>query len=81
MLFIMSKETRINVRTTDEIKQSLEITAKLRGLTVSALVNSLVVKAIREEKEREPRAFQNSRGILATTIKVEPAPNKKKKAS
>jgi len=57
MLELMSKEIRINVRTTEEIKRDLEITARLKGLTVSSLVNSLVVKAIREEKAREPRAF------------------------
>jgi hypothetical protein len=51
-------EYRINVRTTEQIKRDLEITARLRGLTVAALVNSLIVNAIREEKEREPRAFK-----------------------
>jgi len=51
-------EIRINVRTTSEIKRDLETTAKLRGLTVSALVNSLAVKAIREEKTLEPDAFK-----------------------
>jgi post-segregation antitoxin (ccd killing protein) len=54
---LMTKEVRINVRTTEQIKRDLEITARLRGITVSALVNSQVVKAIREEKEREPQAF------------------------
>lgn len=54
---LMSKEIRINVRTTEQIKNDLEVTARLRGLTVSSLVNALVVKAIREEKEREPQAF------------------------
>lgn len=56
-MFFVSKEIRINVRTTEQIKQELEITARLRGLTVSSLINSLAVSAIREEKEREPRAF------------------------
>lgn len=56
-MIAMAKEIRINVRTTEQIKADLEITARLKGLTVSALVNSLVVKAIREEKEREPQAF------------------------
>ncbi len=59
------KEVRINVRTSDEIKRDLEITATLRGMSVSALVNSLVVKAIREEKTLEPHAFKTQRiGIL-----------------
>jgi hypothetical protein len=54
---LVPKEVRINVRTSEQIKRDLEITAELRGITVSSLVNSLVVKAIREEKEREPQAF------------------------
>lgn len=53
-----SKEVRINVRTTPQIKRDLEVAAELRGLTVSAVVNSAVVKVIREEKEREPAAFK-----------------------
>lgn len=60
MCFV-AKEIRINVRTTAQIKADLEITAKLKGLSVSALVNSLVVGAIREEKDREPQSFRNSR--------------------
>ncbi len=58
-MFVMVKEIRINVRTTEQIKRDLEITAELKGLTVSALVNSLAVKTIREEKDREPKAFEN----------------------
>lgn len=52
------KEVRINVRTSETTVEDLKITAKLRGLTVSALVNLLVVKAIREEKMIAPEAFE-----------------------
>ena len=62
-MFDGMQEIRINVRTTAQIKRDLEITAELRGLTVSALVNSLVVKAIREEKLAEPSAFDGKRPI------------------
>lgn len=55
----MKRETRINVRTTDQIKRELKVTARLRGLTESSLVNSLVVRAIREEKQVSPEAFEN----------------------
>ena len=54
-------EIRINVRTTPEIKRDLEIAAKLRGMSVSSLINSLAVKAIREEKQVEPQAFKSQR--------------------
>lgn len=61
MLSAMAKhkleEVRINVRTQPDIKRDLEITARLRGITVSSLVNLLVVREIREEKAKEPAAF------------------------
>lgn len=63
MIVTVSEEVRINVRTTSQIKQDLEITARLKGLTVSALVNSLVVKAIREEKQAEPSAFPSTQKV------------------
>lgn len=53
-----NKEVRINVRTNAQTVEELKITAKLRGLTVSSLVNSLVVQAIRDEKTIAPEAFQ-----------------------
>lgn len=53
----MKKEIRINVRTTNEIKRDLKTTARLRGLNESALVNLLVVRAIREEKTVSPEEF------------------------
>lgn len=56
----MSEEIRINVRTKAQIKKDLEVTARLKGLSVSALVNYLVVNAIREEKQVAPEAFENA---------------------
>jgi hypothetical protein len=47
----------IQVRATDELRNDAKIVADLRGLSVSALVHTLLRQAIREEKEREPRAF------------------------
>lgn len=34
-MFLMAKEVRINVRTTEEIKRDVEIAAKLKGLTLT----------------------------------------------
>lgn len=51
------KGTFIQFRVTDDIKHDLQIVAELRGLTMSSLLHSLMVKTIREEKDREPRAF------------------------
>lgn len=89
----MASEIRINVRTTPDIKRDIEIAARLRGLTVSSLVNSLAVKAIREEKDREPKAFETAEASKSKLrpqqrIAIEPGgkageqiDNKKKKAS
>jgi hypothetical protein len=52
------EEVRINVRTRPDVKRDLEIAARLNGITMSALVNNLVVKKIREEKERSPEEFE-----------------------
>ncbi len=73
MNVFMSAEIRINVRTTAEVKRELEITARLRGIKVSSLVNLLVVRAIREEKEREPGAFASIAGTYNQTGEKVPA--------
>lgn len=83
------REIRINVRTSAEIKQDIEIVARLRGLNVSSLINYLAVKAIREEKELSPHSFHTdlhkriaedigSPGVKATSIKVTKAEPKRK---
>ncbi len=57
-----SKEVRLNIRTSEQTIADLKTTAKLRGLSVSSLVNMLVVKAIREEKAAVPEEFENDNG-------------------
>lgn len=56
-MFGVAKEVRINVRTTQETKDELEIVSKLRGINVSSIVNAAMREIIRQEKEREPQAF------------------------
>jgi hypothetical protein len=70
----MTKEIRINVRTTEEIKTGLEAVAKLRGLKASSLINSLVVKAIREEKERDATEFERVVRHIAEDATPQAAP-------
>lgn len=52
------KSKFLQIRINEDIKSDLQIVAELRGLSTSALIHSLIVKAIRAEKEREPKAFQ-----------------------
>lgn len=56
-----NKEIRINVRANQQTVDDLRITARLRGMTVSSLVNWLVIKAIREEKAVAPESFYGLR--------------------
>lgn len=78
----VSKEIRINVRTREDIKRDIEITARLRGIKVSSLVNQLLMQAIREEKQKEPLAFipkqqpANSANSLSGGKKIAPNSNK-----
>lgn len=51
------KSKFLQIRINEEIKHDLQIVAELRGLSTSALIHSLIVKTIRAEKEREPKAF------------------------
>jgi len=51
------KADRLNLRIREDIKRDLMITAELRGLTMSGLINSLIVRAIREEKDRDLKAL------------------------
>lgn len=63
--FVRNKEVRLSVRTSEATVSDLKTTARLRGLSVSSLVNMLVVKAIREEKALAPEEFERS-GELST---------------
>jgi hypothetical protein len=52
-----AKGTFLQIRISEDLKEDLRITAQLKGLTPSALINSLIVKAVREMKAEEPSAF------------------------
>lgn len=57
--FVMSKSEYVQFRIRDDIKRELKIVAELRGLSMSSLIHSLVVQAIREEREASPHAFKS----------------------
>jgi hypothetical protein len=58
VMTLMAKGTYIQFRVREDIKEDIQRVAELRGLTTSGLIHSLIVKAIREEKERDPQAFR-----------------------
>lgn len=49
----------LQIRIDEDIKADVKVVAKLRGLSMSALVHSMLVKAVREEKAVSPDAFHN----------------------
>lgn len=52
-----TKNDRIYVRVNDEIKDDFERVAAYRGLKMSALLHSLMVKTINEQREKTPQLF------------------------
>ena len=51
------KARMINVRLSEEAHEDFKIACELRGVSMSSLIHQFVVRVIREEKEREPKAF------------------------
>ena len=66
------KEVRLNIRTSEDTISDLKTTARLRGLSVSSLVNMLVVKAIREEKAAAPEEFESDHGRVQSRSGLRP---------
>jgi antitoxin component of RelBE/YafQ-DinJ toxin-antitoxin module len=55
------KKSWLQIRINDDIKKDLKIVAELRGLSASALLHSIIVRMIREEKILSPEAFKARR--------------------
>ena len=53
----MSKQNRLDVRVTDQIKAEFQKVAEYRGLTTSAMLHSFIVKTIYETKKEAPEIF------------------------
>jgi antitoxin component of RelBE/YafQ-DinJ toxin-antitoxin module len=56
-----TKDDRIYVRVTSEIKDDFEAVAEFRGLKTSTFLHSLIVKAIHETKKESPEIFEKVR--------------------
>lgn len=53
----VTKRKLLTVKIDTDVLREFQIAAALRGLTMSSLVHQFVLKTIREEKEKAPRAF------------------------
>lgn len=74
MMFLVNKETRLNLRITPEFRSELELLADYHGLRLSSYVHSLLVKAVRKEKMQDY-------GIDATEITLTTPKQKAKTGS
>lgn len=55
--FVRTKDERINFRISPKTKIELEAVAELRGTSMSGLIHQLIVRAIRDERTADPKAF------------------------
>lgn len=56
-----TKDERIYIRVTEEIRDEFDAVAEYRGLNRSALLHSLIVRTIRETKKEAPEIFNKPR--------------------
>lgn len=71
-MYAMAKETRLNLRISDAFRQDIETLAEYHGLTMSSYAHSLLVRAVRREKENEPELFRVPH-LAPVVARIEPA--------
>lgn len=74
MMELVPKSTSINLRITPQFRKELQQLADYRGLTLSSLAHSLLIRAMRQEKANEPDAFAESERKV---YGIKPAPSRK----
>lgn len=62
MLRVMAspKVRMINVRLAPDKHDDFKLACELRGGSMSSILHQFIVRTIREEKERDPKAFQTA---------------------
>lgn len=53
------KSSFVQIRIREDLKEDLKVTADLRGLTVSALLHSLINRAVLEGRREHPKAYSD----------------------
>lgn len=69
-MFVMAKTTSINLRISPEFRHEIEILAEYHGLTMSSFAHSVLVKAIRAEKNDRPELFEKHEHFMTTSTSV-----------
>lgn len=73
MIAVMTKETRLNLRITDDFRRQIETLAEYHGLSLSSYAHSLLVKGIRRERSEHPDAFaEESRSLAPVVATIKP---------
>jgi antitoxin component of RelBE/YafQ-DinJ toxin-antitoxin module len=65
----VAKTTSINVRITQEFREEIQALADYNGITLSSMAHSLLVRAVREAREKEPQAFKRGRQAVSVSNK------------
>src|SRR5262249_55692959 len=72
--FVASPKVKmINVRLTPATHDQFKIACELRGSSMSSLMHQFVIRTIREEKERDPQAFDVSNKPAPVVAHIGPA--------
>jgi hypothetical protein len=69
MLIPVAKVKMINVRLSEKAHNDFKIAAELRGASMSTLLHQFIVGVTREEKERDPKAFEQTANVLNAAAK------------
>lgn len=62
------KDKMINVRLSPTVHDQFKIACELRGVSMSSLLHQFIVRVIREEKNMDPDAFQDTDGLRPARI-------------
>lgn len=62
-----NKDVLVNLRLRPDVRLEFKAVAELRGATMSGLLHQFIVKAIREERERDPVSFNKLVGVIRMT--------------
>lgn len=78
-MFAMAKTTSINLRVSPEFRHAIEALAAYHGLSMSSYTHSLLVKAVRQETDGTPEAFQSKpeRNLAPVIATISPATDPK----
>jgi uncharacterized protein (DUF1778 family) len=60
-----TQDERLHIRIRPDLKEDIKVLAELRGLSVSALVHSLLVKEVAEVRKSDPAEFERMRKKLS----------------